>query len=70
MPNRMKMIWMRRNRDQLVDDYTLRPGAGAATGRDRGAQGVVEQARGVRENAADSKLAALKKCLGESHSWN
>jgi superfamily II DNA or RNA helicase len=53
-------------RDQLVDEYTAaleleQLGAEIVALKD-----LVEQARRVREQANDSKLAALKKCLGEA----
>jgi superfamily II DNA or RNA helicase len=53
-------------RDQLLDEYT------AALELDQLGREIVElkviaeQARRVRESAGDSKLAALKKCLGEA----
>ena len=53
-------------RDQLLDEYT------AALEIDQLGREIVElkdlaeQARRVRESAGDSKLAALKKCLGEA----
>lgn len=53
-------------RDQLVDEYT------AALELDQLRREIVElkelaeQARRVRESAGDSKLAVLKKCLGEA----
>jgi superfamily II DNA or RNA helicase len=53
-------------RDQLLDEYT------AALELDQLRREIVElkelaeQARRVRESAGDSKLAALKKCLGEA----
>ena len=53
-------------RDQLVDEYTTALELEQLHGEISALKELVEQARRVRENASDSKLAALKKCLGEA----
>ena len=53
-------------RDQLVDEYTAAVELEQLRAEISALKELVEQARRVRENANDSKLAALKKCLGEA----
>jgi SNF2 family DNA or RNA helicase len=53
-------------RDQLVDEYTAALELEQLRAEISALKELVEQARRVRENASDSKLAALKKCLGEA----
>jgi len=53
-------------RDQLVDEYTAALELEQLRAEICALKELVEQARRVRENANDSKLAALKKCLGEA----
>ncbi len=53
-------------RDQLVDEYTAALELEQLRAEISTLKELVEQARRVRENANDSKLAALKKCLGEA----
>jgi len=53
-------------RDQLVDEYTAAMELEQLRAEISALKELVEQARKVRENANDSKLAALKKCLGEA----
>ncbi len=53
-------------RDQLVDEYTAALELEQLRAEIAALKELVEQARRVRENANDSKLAALKKCLGEA----
>ncbi len=53
-------------RDQLVDEYTAAWGPEQLRREISALTDLVEQARRVRELASDSKLAALKKCLGEA----
>jgi len=53
-------------RDQLVDAYTAALELEQLRAEISALKELVEQARRVRENANDSKLAALKKCLGEA----
>jgi len=53
-------------RDQLADEYTTALELEQLRAEISALQELVEQARRVREDANDSKLAALKKCLGEA----
>lgn len=53
-------------RDQLVDEYTAALELEQLRAEISALRELVEQARRVRESANDSKLAALKKCLGEA----
>ncbi len=53
-------------RDQLVDEYTAALELEQLRAEIAALKELAEQARRVRENANDSKLAALKKCLGEA----
>ena len=53
-------------RDQLVDEYTAALELEQLRAEIAALKELVEQARRVRENANDSKLSALKKCLGEA----
>lgn len=53
-------------RDQLVDEYTAALELEQLRAEISALKELVEQARRVRENENDSKLAALKKCLGEA----
>ncbi len=53
-------------RDQLVDEYTGALGLEQLRREITVLKDLVEQAHRVRELASDSKLAALKKCLGEA----
>jgi superfamily II DNA or RNA helicase len=53
-------------RDQLVDEYTAALELEQLRAETSALKDLVEQARRVRELANDSKLAALKKCLGET----
>ena len=53
-------------RDQLVDGYTAALELEQLRAEIAALKELVEQARRVRELANDSKLAALKKCLGEA----
>jgi superfamily II DNA or RNA helicase len=53
-------------RDQLVDEYTAALELEQLRAEIAALKELVEQARRVRELANDSKLAALKKCLGEA----
>src|SRR5579875_1297959 len=53
-------------RDQLVDEYTAALELEQLRDEIAALKELVEQARRVRELANDSKLAALKKCLGEA----
>lgn len=54
------------SRDQLVDEYTAALELEQLREEISSLKELTEQARRVRENANDSKLAALKKCLGEA----
>ncbi|MDY6831927.1 MAG: helicase-related protein [Thermodesulfobacteriota bacterium] len=54
-------------RDQLVDEYTAALELEQLRAEISALKELEEQTRRVRENAADSKLAALNKCLGEAH---
>jgi SNF2 family DNA or RNA helicase len=54
------------SRDQLVDEYTAALELDQLRAEIVALKELVEQARKVRENANDSKLGALKKCLGEA----
>ncbi|AHB89087.1 helicase Snf2/Rad54 family [Thermosynechococcus sp. NK55a] len=53
-------------RDRLVDEYTAALELEQLRAEIAALKELVEQARKVRELANDSKLAALKKCLGEA----
>jgi len=53
-------------RDQLVDEYTAAMELEHLRDEIVTLKELVEQARRVREDANDSKLAALKRCLGEA----
>jgi len=53
-------------RDQLVDEYTAALELDQLRAEIAALKELVEQARRVRENANDSKLGALGKCLGEA----
>jgi len=53
-------------RDQLVDEYTAALELEQLRAEIVALKELVEQARRVREQANDSKLAALKNCLGEA----
>ncbi|PKN67836.1 MAG: hypothetical protein CVU57_01075 [Deltaproteobacteria bacterium HGW-Deltaproteobacteria-15] len=53
-------------RDQLVDEYTAALELEQLRAEVSALEELVEQSRRVRENASDSKLSALKKCLGEA----
>jgi superfamily II DNA or RNA helicase len=53
-------------RDQLADEYTAALEMEQLRREVSALKDLVEQARRVREQANDSKLAALKKCLGEA----
>lgn len=53
-------------RDRLVVEYTAALELEQLRAEISALKELVEQARRVRENANDSKLAALKKCLGEA----
>jgi SNF2 family DNA or RNA helicase len=53
-------------RDQLTDEYTGAVELDQLRAEIVALKQLVEQARRVRENARDSKLAALKKCLAEA----
>ena len=53
-------------RDQLVDEYTAALELEQLRAEVIALKELVEQARRVRENASDSKLTALKTCLGEA----
>jgi len=53
-------------RDQLVDEFTAALELDELRAEIAALQELVEQARKVREQANDSKLAALQKCLGEA----
>jgi len=53
-------------RDQLVDEYTAALELEQLRAEIAALKDLVEQARRVREQASDSKLTALKKCLGET----
>ncbi|WP_054030003.1 helicase-related protein [Desulfatitalea tepidiphila] len=53
-------------RDQLVDEYTAALELEQLRSEISSLKELVEQARRVRENANDSKLAALRQCLGEA----
>jgi SNF2 family DNA or RNA helicase len=53
-------------RDQLVDEYTAALELEQLRAEISALKELVEQARRVRELASDSKLAALKKCLGDA----
>ena len=55
-----------RGRDQLVAEYTAAQKLEQLRLEVSALKELVEQARQVRERASDSKLAALKKCLGEA----
>jgi SNF2 family DNA or RNA helicase len=54
------------SRDQLVDEYTAALELEQLRAEIVALKELVEQARKVWENANDSKLGALKKCLGEA----
>jgi len=53
-------------RDRLVDEYTAALELDQLRAEIVAIKEIVEHARRVREQANDSKLAALKKCLGEA----
>ena len=53
-------------RDQLVDEYTAALELEQLRAEIAALKDLVEQARRVREQASDSKLTALRKCLGET----
>jgi len=53
-------------RDQLVDDYTAALELEQLRAEITALKELIEQGRNVREQASDSKLAALKRCLGET----
>ncbi|MCX7719530.1 MAG: helicase-related protein [Candidatus Sumerlaeaceae bacterium] len=53
-------------RDQLADEYTAALEVEQLRAEISALKDLVEQARRVRESASDSKLAALKRCLGEA----
>ncbi len=53
-------------RDRLIDEYTGALELDQLRAEISALEDLVEQARKVRELASDSKLAALKKCLGEA----
>lgn len=53
-------------RDQLVDEYTAALELEQLRAEISAIKEIAEQARRVRENAVDSKLAALKQCLGDA----
>jgi len=53
-------------RDQLVDEYTAALELEQLRTEIAALKELVEQARRVRELASESKLAALKRCLGEA----
>jgi superfamily II DNA or RNA helicase len=53
-------------RDQLTDEYTAALEVEQLRREISALKNLVEQARRVREQANDSKLAALKKCLSEA----
>jgi len=53
-------------RDQLIDEYTAALELEQLRAEIAALKELVEEARRVRENASDSKLAALEKCLGEA----
>lgn len=53
-------------RDQLADEYTAALELEQLHAEISALKELVEQAQRVRENASDSKLASLKKCLGEA----
>src|SRR5581483_1990047 len=53
-------------RDRLVDEYTAAVELEQLRAEIAALRELVEQARRVRELANDSKLSALKKCLGEA----
>jgi superfamily II DNA or RNA helicase/polyhydroxyalkanoate synthesis regulator phasin len=53
-------------RDQLVDEYTAAIEVEQLRAEITALKELADQARKVRENANDSKLAALNKCLGEA----
>jgi SNF2 family DNA or RNA helicase len=53
-------------RDQLVDEYTGALELEQLRTEISALKEIVEQARRVREDGNDSKLAALRKCLGEA----
>ena len=53
-------------RDQLTDEYTAALELEQLRAEISTLKELEEQARRVRENAYDSKLAALEKCLGEA----
>jgi SNF2 family DNA or RNA helicase len=54
------------DRDQLVDEYTAALELEQLRAEITALEELAEQARGVRENSNDSKLAALKKSLGQA----
>jgi SNF2 family DNA or RNA helicase len=54
------------DRDQLVDEYTAAVELEQLRAEISTLEELVEQAQRVRESANDSKLAALKKCLGQA----
>lgn len=54
------------SRDQLVDEYTAALELEQLREEIASLKELAEQARKVRENTNDSKLAALRKCLGEA----
>jgi len=54
------------DRDQLVDEYTAAVELEQLRAEIAALKELAEQARRVRETANDSKLTALKKCLGEA----
>jgi hypothetical protein len=54
------------DRDQLIDEYTAALELEGLRTEISALKEIVEQARKVREQANDSKLASLKKCLTEA----
>ncbi len=55
-----------KTRDQIFDEFTAAPELDQLRAEIVALKDLVEQARKVREQAQDSKLAALKRCLGEA----
>src|SRR6266849_2916920 len=62
----MRMTSTRAARDLLVDEYTAALELEQLKREVVVLKDLVEQARRVREQSSDSKLAALKKCLSEA----
>src|SRR6266849_2079446 len=62
----MRMTSTRAARDLLVDEYTAALELDQLKREVVVLRDLVEQARRVREQSSDSKLAALKKCLSEA----